>query len=179
MNLRALPTELLIAILAFLDAHDIQAFCRASRFTRAIFMNSAHLRYIVTLAYAGMDDANPPWVLDVGDRLAYLTNRESLWHFLDLIDARRLVIPIVRQHSHVHNLSAGTFILGDQIPDSLRTNSLSYVRLPRCFHVQGLRGELLGGDVWTRLPLGVDAINFGVALEEHDLLAVLAEVPGA
>ncbi|KAH8114992.1 hypothetical protein DFH11DRAFT_1508158 [Phellopilus nigrolimitatus] len=177
MSLFALPTELLIAILTYLDVRDILAFCRVCRFTHNVHSDSTLLRYIVALAAAGMEDAGVFYPLETSRRLSYLLGREALWSRVDLNEERRFTIPVNHRNSHIHDLTAGVYIFGDLslVPDSLRTNSLRYVYLPVCMH----RHEMEVSNWWKRVPLGqgVEALNIGVSLRENDLLVVLTSVP--
>lgn len=173
MGILILPSELVVAILTHLGARDILAFCCTGHFARSLLKDSKLLRYFVELDVLGLDEVGNTLDFDLADRLAYVLNREKLWCLEGFGPQRKIPVPIQHDHSHLHALTASVYVLGDLglQPDTLRTNSLRYVCLPRCLHQTGRPRD--PQEWWTPVLLGIEALSIGVSLDEQDLLAVL------
>lgn len=179
MDLLALPFELLVAIIAYLDPKDILAFCLVCHYAQDVYRRSFNLQYRVALFASGKEDAHLPNPMSRRDRLAYTLRREAMWRILELDRGRLIEIAINHRHSHVHDLTSGLYIFGDLslVPDNLKTESLRYVRLPTCTHLRpSAEGPDHGVDWWTTKPIGVEALCIGLSLEDNDLLAALTSV---
>ena len=172
MGILRMPEELLVAILAYLDAPDILAFRRTSRRMRELYEDSSLLQYLVELDSAGLEETISSYKPDYAGRLTYVMRREELWVLANLDDHRRFRIPVEHDHSHLHALSGSVYVLADLglEPDTLRTSGLHYISLPTCIHKDRLRNRQTW---WKPKSLGVEAISIGLSLEEQDLLAVL------
>ena len=179
MHLLSLPIELLLTIITYLNPRDILAFCRTNKDARLTYRSRRLLQYILVLFATGMKDNSPPFLLDACERLKYLAQRDEIWRSVDLSEQRRIVLNVTQHHSHIRSYSAGIFMLGDMgiIPENLRTSGLRYVRLPSCLHHCKTESQLESQWEWKHLPLGIDALGIGVALEGHDLIAILSAEP--
>lgn len=173
MGIILLPSELVVAILTHLGARDILAFCCTSHCARLLLKDSKLLQYFVELDVSGLDEVGNTLDFDLADRLQYILNRERLWCLEGFGPHRRISVPVQHDHSHLHALTASVYVLGDLglQPDTLRTNSLRYVCLPRCLHQTSRPQE--PQDWWTSMLLGIEALSIGVSLDGQDLLAVL------
>lgn len=172
MDLLSLPSELIILILAYLKSRDILAFSICCRFTRAVVVKSDVLLYLMAMEATGLETSHHSSLqkMSVKDRLRYIERREEIWRGLQLPATRHWTIP-VKEHSHVHSLSSGLYILGESSPNtqSSRIVGLRYLELPKCGHYQGGQNSLR----WTDVPLDGEVLNVGLSLEEHDLIAAL------
>ena len=172
MNLLSLPPELFVVILSKLEVKDILAFEQVNHFTNDFDKKSSILQYLITLYKTGMKDVQGLSELSTRDRLAYLSGREALWTSLDLIESRKIKIPVFHRHSHISDISNSTYIFGElsELPENIRTNNLWYSYLPNCIHEEG---HPKSETWWKHFSLETEALSVGFSLEEYDLLAVL------
>jgi hypothetical protein len=100
------------------------------------------------------------------ERLRILENREEAWATLDF---RRTVQVSVPFHSTgVYDLTGGAFLLGTRplrAADHPSTVGYSYLSLPSLSEDEEVE--------WKGFNLGVPILDVGLAVHEHDLIAVL------
>ncbi|KAJ7216533.1 hypothetical protein GGX14DRAFT_696323 [Mycena pura] len=159
-----IPTELLLNILSFLDVDALYTCQHTSRFLRDLIASSSELQYIIQCGIAQVVD-NPAAPIAATDRLALLRARER--HFADVNASWKCTIPVTFRPAGLYELSGGLFWLGEHSRQALR-----FVELPLEPLADGAPPPR-----WARLPLPNPSksliIDFGLAIEEHDL-AVMA-----
>ncbi len=171
MSLLTLPDELIVQIAYHLTPGDllhIQEVC--SRLQDVVKSNAA-LQYAIELFVSGMID-NPSSRLVPGERLRILRAKEHAWRELDLSD--RTVLPLSHHPSGIYDLTGGVLLLGERkVTESLvGTDNVHTVKLHSVFD----RGD---GDrpdpnsLWRKIDLGKQVIDVGLAIQEHDLVAIV------
>ncbi|TFK83621.1 hypothetical protein K466DRAFT_602712 [Polyporus arcularius HHB13444] len=171
MSLLTLPDELIVQIAYHLTPGDllhIQEVC--SRLQDVVKSNAA-LQYAIELFVSGMID-NPSSRLVPGERLRILRAKEHAWRELDLSD--RTVLPLSHHPSGIYDLTGGVLLLGERkVTQSLvGTDNVHTVKLHSVFG----RGD---GDrpdpnsLWRKIDLGKQVIDVGLAIQEHDLVAIV------
>lgn len=180
-----LPTELLIRILSYLS-HLALLQCRLTHpMLCRIIDDSVLLQYTLELAIAGLEDnPSPACGLVVGDRLRSLKAQERSWRNLDF--GKTVTVGVRHKSSSIYDLTGGVFLLGEtNDPSHHRTDALNLVRLPSVddFHTSGHdergEGSSTGGrstqmlESWSRIDIKSKLIDVGLAVQEHDLIAVV------
>lgn len=157
-----LPPELLIRILSFLTVPDLSSCLEVNVLFSVIIKESVLLQYLIATEIAGVRD-NPNCTLDLATRLQRLDQRELAWsrfrpNFKTTID-------IPHRPTGIYDLTGGLYLLGDGIPV---TKGLNCVVLPSTES-----GPPLNELKWTRTSVGRKIVDVGLALQEHDLVAVV------
>ncbi|KAJ6588506.1 hypothetical protein B0H19DRAFT_1248157 [Mycena capillaripes] len=161
------PPELLVHILSFLPIDALHECRQASRFLFDFINTSIELKYKMATEVAGVSD-NPSAPIPISDRLIKLQARETA--FEDVDPSWRLSIPVTFTPSGLYELSGGKFWLGEHQRTALR-----YIELP---------SEPAEEDAppveWRRIPLpssNSKIIDFGLAIDEHDLIVIATFTP--
>ncbi|KAI9058025.1 hypothetical protein FKP32DRAFT_1597719 [Trametes sanguinea] len=169
MIILTLPDEILVHIasqLDFLDLISLQLVC--SRWYEIIKSN-AGLQYTLELRVAGMID-NPASRLVPGERLRILRAKEAAWRTLDLSDKRSLTLS--HNPSGIYDLTGGTLLLGERryAEGMSGTDAVHTIDLHSAFKEEQYRSS---PSLWSNLDLGKQVIDVGLAIQEHDLIAIV------
>ena len=169
MAILDLPDELLAQIavhLSFKDILHLQQVC--SRFYDLV--NSiAALQYAIELRVAGMID-NHASRLVPGERLRILREKEKAWMGVDLSDKK--VLPLSHNPSGIYDLTGGVLLRGERrhTEGNTGTDSVHTVRLHSAFEEKAVTQT---SKLWSHLDLGKQVIDVGLAIQEHDLIAIV------
>ncbi|KAH9939181.1 hypothetical protein B0H21DRAFT_757168 [Amylocystis lapponica] len=173
MLLLDFPPELFVRILLFLPLSDLATCQRVNRTVNDTIQSSVELQYSIELAAAGAeDDTSSPLVL--ADRLRLLRARETAWGLLDF--SRVTTIPVCHRPSSIYDLTSGLFLLGETFVHhrliQKGTDALRTIRLPCSQEGEGREaGE--EAPSWSKISLEASVIDIGLAVQEHDLIAVV------
>lgn len=161
-----IPPELISCILQYLSPHDIVS-CRRTCRTLYNLCNDSNLRYIVQMERCGVNDDLLPG-LCYPDRLRILERHEKAWEMLDFRKPVQVCVPF--DSTGIYDFTGGAFLLGTRLYNVSRrpTVGYSYVFLPS-FSEEENQKEVQ----WTGLHLGVQLLDVGLAVHEHDLIAAL------
>ena len=110
---------------------------------------------------------------DLNPRISYpeclllLEMREEAWANLDFQKTVQVTVPF--EPTGIYDFTGGAFILGTGLHSAGHrpTFGYSYVVLPS---LQSAEVQKLP---WRELTLGVEILDFGMAVHEHDLIAAL------
>lgn len=167
LNFLALPPELLIKILGFLTLKDLLSCERCCSQLRQCFTNSTFLQYLAHLEIAGVEDDHRPG-LSYSERLDALTRREIAWKNLEPTSKLSVTVPF--HSTGIYDFTGGAFLLGTRLHEAHRrpTFGYSYLRLPPSTELacSGIRK-------WSYVDLQKPIIDIGLAVHEHDLIAVM------
>lgn len=182
--LESLPNEIIVKILYHLfvdDALDgtatFKAVCSANPLLKNICLSSPVLRYQLALNALGMVDGDSH--LDSASKLAELNRHESSWRALSAIDSdnviRRTTVHVPFRASHIYDLSAGIYLLGECKSDAL-------IRETHVLRVLDLRTldtaaseKRPAAPVWPEITVNAEIVDIGFCLHEFDLLAVVGQ----
>ncbi|KAJ7764422.1 hypothetical protein B0H16DRAFT_1687791 [Mycena metata] len=168
LELLDLPPELILACLLYLPFRDLNSCLHCgNRLLHRIITNSMALRYRREQELAGVEE-NPfcPSNSGTSDRLADLRTREANW--LGFSPRSTHTIPLDFQSGGVYDLASDIYLVGNTAdPTTGLCTSIKYVYTSP------------GSDVpeWREISAGKSIIDFGTALEEHDLIAILTYTP--
>ena len=163
-----LPPEVLIEILSILDVNEIFRCIRTCRFFDELIGNSSQLSYLTQLKLAGMQD-NPYSSLSVKDRMSTLKQREGLWQSFRWKFMAAVEVP--HKSSGVYDITPSVYLLGKSATYAdVVTAGIQSVKLP-CQCPEDPESMSAG---WTEFDFGLTIIDFGTAIEEHDLLACVS-----
>lgn len=194
--IKKLPDELIIATLTSLSAKSIISFCSTNHYYHELYNATNILQYIGELGKAGCEDLGckviSPFYIpseefsSSRERRSYLEARETFWRSLDL---RRLKVVRVRlKHnffrSKVFGLSASNLVLKSKENGGLRCidlkETLSHSKTVPYPSDTPTRDTTVLPETephWRHLPVKGTIVNVGLALEEHDLIAVVTTAP--
>ena len=160
-----LPLEILVETICYLNVVDIFACRRLCRTLYNLISGSLKLQYVTKIKIAGMLD-NPYCKLSIPERLSALERREESWRHASYTFFTGMDVP--SPWSGVYDLTSSVYLLGKSSPDiESITTGVQTIRLP--YTDQG--ADLIE---WTEFNFGMDIIDFGTAIEEHDLLACVS-----
>ena len=165
-SLSHIPPELISCILQYLSPRDIIS-CRRTCRTLYNLCNDSNLRYLVQMERCGVNDDLRPG-LCYPDRLRILERREKAWEMLDFRKPVQVCVPF--DSTGIYDFTGGAFLLGTRLYSASRrpTIGYSYVSLPS-FSEEEDQKEVQ----WMGLNLGIQILDVGLAVQEHDLIAVL------
>jgi len=128
--------------------------------------SESHWRYLIQMERSAVSDDMRPG-LCYPDRLRSLEKREEAWEMLDFRKSVQVDVPF--ESTGIYDFTGGTFLLGTRLYSTSRrpTVGYSYISLPSLPDVQDQKLE------WTGLSLGVQILDVGLAVHEHDLIAAL------
>ncbi len=129
--------------------------------------NDSNLRYLVQMERCGVNDDLRPG-LCYPDRLRILERREKAWAILDFRKPIQVCVPF--DSTGIYDFTGGAFLLGTRLYSASRrpTVGYSYVSLPP-FSEEENQKEVQ----WMGLNLGIQILDVGLAVHEHDLIATL------
>jgi len=164
-SLLDIPSELIGYILLGVSAHDvISCQCTCRTLCNLICSDSA-LRYLVQLERFGVTDDIRPG-LSYPERLNLLEKREEAWAMLDFCRSVQITVPF--HSTGIYDFTGGAFLLGTRFGVNRRpTAGYSYIPLPSLSDPQDQKLN------WIKLGLGVEILDVGLAVQEHDLIAAL------
>ena len=155
------PPELVERVLSFLSAKDIFSSLLTCKALHRVVDSSPILQLILETNLAGVND-NPYSELSITERLQRLRLREKNWNSFTF--GARSKIPIEHNASTIYEVEANRYFLGDASHfGKTSTVAMNSVYLP----------ESSEKKVWNRVDVGRTIIDIGLALEEHDLLAIV------
>ena len=164
-SLLHIPAELIACILQYLSPIDIISCRRTSR-TLYNLCNDSNLRYLVQMERSGVSDDLHPG-LCYSDRLRILERREEAWATLDFRKPVQVCVPF--DSTGIYDFTGGAFLLGTRLYTASRrpTIGYSYISLPSLSEDQDQKLQ------WMGLNLGIQILDVGLAVHEHDLIAAL------
>lgn len=151
-----LPPEIIVEILCHLDLPDIISCILTHSSLYAFTREFQILQYHIAMQAAAVTD-NPDCQLSISDRLALLKRREDGWAQLQVHFRKK--IPLNHNPSGIYDMTGGIYLLGDQ-----NRRTLHYCVLP---------SSLSESTTWSRINLDCDLIDAGLAIYEHDLIAII------
>ena len=155
-----IPLELIFRILQYLSPKDIIS-CRRTCRTMYNVCKDPYLRYVVQMERCGVTDDLRPG-LCYSDRLCILERCEKAWEMLSF--RKTVQVRVTLDSTSMYDLTGGAFLLSTSRP----AVGYSYVSLPS-FSEEENQKEVL----WKRLNLGIQILDVGLAVHEHDLIAAL------
>ena len=160
-----LPPEVISRILISLSPRDIIS-CRRTCRTLYYLCNDPLLRYLVQMERSAVNDEIRPG-LSYPERLRILEKREEAWATLDFGRTVHVTVPF--NSTGTYDFTSGTLFLGTNSYRSDRqlTFGYSYFPLPSLSDVQDQKLD------WKEFSLGIQIMDVGLAVHEHDLLAAL------
>ena len=164
-----LPEELLTQIAIHLSWRDLIHLQQTCTSLLDVVQSNAALQYIIELHVAGRID-NSASSLVPGERLRILREKERAWRDVDLSD--RKVLPLRHHPSGIYDLTGGVLLLGERrhSEGTIGTESVHTVRLHSAF---GDQATSPANKLWSHLDLGRPVIDVGLAIQEHDLIAIV------
>ncbi|RPD65264.1 hypothetical protein L226DRAFT_531145 [Lentinus tigrinus ALCF2SS1-7] len=171
MSLLALPDELIVQIACLLAPTDLLHIQEVCLRLQDVVQNNAALQYTIQLYISGMID-NPSCRLVPAERLRILRAKEDAWRQLNLSD--RTVLPLNHHPSGIYDLTGGVLLLGERkVTQSLvGTDNVHTVKLHSAFGRNGGDGPG-SSSLWRKIDLGKQVIDVGLAIQEHDLIAIV------
>ena len=163
ISLLHIPPELVTRIFLYLSPHDVISCGRTCRMFHDL-CSYPHLRYLVQMERCAVSDEMRSG-LGYPERLRILENREEAWATLDFRRSVQVSVPFYA--TGTYDLSGGAFLLGTRpfCADHLSTVGYSYVSLPSLSEDKKVE--------WRGLNVGIPILDVGLAVHEHDLIAVL------
>ncbi|KAJ7290063.1 hypothetical protein C8J57DRAFT_1114049 [Mycena rebaudengoi] len=171
VQLLDLPPELILGPLLYLSSKDLSSCMRTgNRFLRDIIQNSVLIQYMLELDLAAVEE-NPKRLggKSVSDRLAALRDRESAWLNFEHSTPRDISLDF--DSSGIYDLTSDVYFVGDAPAPGASCTGVRYIHTSPSHD---------GGSQWTTIDAGSkrSVIDFGTALEEHDLIALVTFTRG-
>jgi hypothetical protein len=170
LSLLDIPPELIVSIVLYLSPHDIISCQRTCRKLCDV-CNDTALRYLVQMERSGVSDDLRPG-LSYPERLLLLQRREEAWANLDFHKNVQVTVPF--ESTGIYDFTGGAFLLGTRLHSTSRrpTIGYSYLTLPSLTSTEDQKLE------WRGPSVGIQILDVGLAVHEHDLIAALtAYVP--
>ena len=161
-----IPPELIVSIILYLSPHDIISCQRTCRKLYDVVCNDAALRYLVQMERSGVSDDLRPGI-SYPERLLLLQRREEAWENLEFRKYVQVTVPF--ESTGIYDLTGGAFLLGMRLHsiDSRPTIGYSYITLPSLTSTEDLKLK------WGGCRMGIQILDVGLAVHEHDLIAAL------
>ncbi|KAI0330058.1 hypothetical protein GY45DRAFT_1303533 [Cubamyces sp. BRFM 1775] len=169
MSLLDLPDELIVFIASELNFEDLLRLQQVCSRLHGVVQSDSALQYALELRVAGMID-NPASRLVPGERLRILRAKEEAWRSLDLSDRRSIALN--HNPSGIYDLTGGTLLLGERrhSENLTGTDAVHTINLHSAFsHANEEDTRAL----WSNIDLGKQVIDVGLAIQEHDLIALV------
>ena len=167
LSLLDIPLELIVLIILYLPPHDIISCQRTCRKLCDLYNNpTLPLLYLVQLERSGVGDDLRPGI-SYPERLRLLQGREEAWANLDFHKYVQVTVPF--ESTGVYDFTGGAFLLGTRLhcTSGGQTAGYSYVTLPSLTSTEDPKLK------WQGLSLGIQILDVGLAVHEHDLIAAL------
>ena len=160
-----IPPELIARILLCLSPLDIISCGRTCRTLYDLCRDSI-LRYLIQLERCAVRDDSGPG-LCFPERLRILKHREEAWKVLDFRTFLQASVPF--ETTGLYDFTGGAFFLSRKHYCANRETTMgySYIALPSLSDAQDQKFE------WMNFSLETEMLDFGLAVHEHDLIAVL------
>lgn len=163
MQFLDLPTEIIIQIFVEVDPIDLFVTLRINHYLRALCLGSALLQLIMEEEVAGVE-RNELCPLTVSERLSSLRQRERAWRSLE--PRSTTTVPVFPRPSGIYDLTPDAYFVGQgSLAEPWTATCVQYARLP------SESGGVEQG--WFKIGVGKSIRDFGTALEEHDLIALV------
>src|SRR5260221_3747020 len=165
ISLLQIPPELIIRILLFLSPLDIVSCGRTCR-TLYDLCSDSILRYIIQMERCAVRDDMSPGSSHP-ERLRILKHREDAWKVLDFRGFLQVSVPF--ESTGIYDFTGRAFFLSRKHHRANRETTMgySYITLPSLSNIQDQKLE------WKDFSLETEMLDFGLAVHEHDLIAVL------
>ena len=160
-----IPPELIVRILLSLSPLDIISCGHTCRTLYGLCRDSI-LRYLVQMERCAVRDDSGPG-LCYPERLRILKHREEAWEVLDFRTFLQVSVPF--ETTSLYDFTGGAFFLSRKhyLANRETTMGYSYIALPSLPGAQAQKVE------WKDFGLETEMLDFGLAVHEHDLMAVL------
>ena len=187
-----LPIEVVYRIFILLDLNELHAISCLNKTCHAIYKQ--HLELDFVLKAAGV--VNGSRLVDSAEKLRALKRREERWKVLDM--SRSVLVKIPHRASNLYDLSAGFYVLGGVSGNSFfdyyakRTKYVAFADLSN-YDVDGspevsesvgngeeeLYTKKADSNKWgiVQADEGSVIVDFGLCIEEHDLIAMVEVTP--
>ncbi|KAJ6484043.1 hypothetical protein C8R45DRAFT_1000026 [Mycena sanguinolenta] len=166
-QLLELPPELILACLENLPFNDLDACLETgNRLIRDLIRDSVVIQYRRKQLRAGVEE-NPQLASDlvVSDRLLELQRREDDWQNFSPRSTHGITLDF--ETSGLYDLGSDIYFVGDS-PDP---------KTRMCTAIKAIHTS--PGAEWRTIDCGRSIVDFGTALEEHDLIAMVTyTLPG-
>ncbi|KAJ7176210.1 hypothetical protein C8R43DRAFT_555864 [Mycena crocata] len=163
-----LPPELILECLAHLPLYDLNACLKSgNRVLHAIIVNSVLIWYRLEQERACVEE-NPYLTGNsvISDRLADLRRREANW--LNFTPTSRHTLTLDFRTSGIYDLASDVYLIGDTSDENTSLcTGIRYI----------LTSSTPEGVEWHRVEAGKPIADFGTALVEHDLIAMVTYTP--
>jgi len=164
ISLLHIPPELISRVLLHLSPHDIISCKRTCRMLYDM-CNEPVLRYLVQMERCAVSDDMRPG-LGYRERLRILEKQEEAWAMLDFRRSVQVSVPL--DATNIYDLTGGAFLQGTILDcTSQRPTGYAFVSLPSLLDPQDHKLE------WKGLILETPIVDVGLAVHEHDLIAIL------
>ena len=165
LSLLDIPLEILVSIILYLSPHDIIS-CQKTCHKLYNVCHDSVLRYLVQMERSGVSDDLRPGI-SYPERLLLLQRREEAWENLDFRKYVQATVPF--EPTGIHDFTGGAFLLGTKLHCTSRRTTIgySYVTLPSLASAEDPKLK------WQGLSMGIRILDVGLAVNEHDLIAVL------
>jgi len=161
------PPELLVQVFTFLPNADLHSCRQSSRLLHDFIGSSVELQYQMAAEVAQITD-NTTSPIPISERLTKLRAREEAFGVVS--PSWQISVPVTFQASGLYELSGGLFWLGEAQRQALR-----FLELPSQPAEEGAPPVQ-----WRRITLPSQEdiiIDFGLAIEEHDLIVIATFTP--
>ncbi|KAH9038808.1 hypothetical protein EDB85DRAFT_392455 [Lactarius pseudohatsudake] len=169
LTLLDIPPELIVSIILCLSPHDIMS-CQGTCRTLCGVCKDTALRYLVELERHGVSDDLRPGI-SYPERLLLLQRREEAWANLDFRKSVQVTVPF--ESTGIYDFTGGAFLLGTRLHSASRrpTIGYSYLTPPSLSSTDDQKLK------WQEISLGIQILDVGMAVHEHDLIAALTARP--
>ena len=155
-----LPQELLIQILSYLPPKQLVSHIQlVNRHLRDLVQTSV-LQYEIATAFTGLLN-NPDSTLVTAERIEALRSYEHAWRNFAI--KKHQQIKVLHPSSGLYDLSQGIYVLGESLggDSEYPTLVLKWIDLSQ------------DAPSWQRISVDRNIIDFGIAVREHDLIALV------
>jgi len=181
-----LPIEIIVRTFLLLDVYDLHTISHLNKTCHAVYKQ--HLELDFELKAAGV--INGTREVNSQEKLKALARRERNWR--SLIPSHIGAVKVAHCPSTIYDLSSGVYILGDASQNNYRrsTVSLRYAELSKFEDShedisdddtgddEELPQRTPAGSEWGVVEAEGDIVDFGLCIDEHDLVALIELMPG-
>jgi len=160
-----IPPELIVRIFLSLPPLDIISCGRTCRTLYDLCRDSI-LRYLIQMERCAVRDDSGPG-LCYPERLHILKHREEAWKVLGFRMSLQASVPF--ETTGLYDFTGGAFFLSRKHYSANRETTMgySYIAVPSLSSAQDQKLK------WKDFSLEAEMLDFGLAVHEHDLIAVL------